>query len=124
MEINLPQVHAEVTAMLARYQQALTSNDVPALDALFWNSPHAVRYGVGENLYGHAEIAAFRSARLPVGLDRTMIRTVVTTYGTDFATTNMEFQLTGDSRTRRQSQTWIRTPEGWRIASAHVSLMT
>jgi hypothetical protein len=121
--INLPQVHAEVSAVVERYQQALTSNDVPVLVELFWDSPHTLRYGAGENLYGHAEIASFRTARPAGNLERTVLRTVITTYGTDFATANMEFTLEGDNRVRRQSQTWMRTADGWRVVAAHVSLM-
>ncbi|HEY1102343.1 MAG TPA: oxalurate catabolism protein HpxZ [Burkholderiaceae bacterium] len=123
MDINLPPVLAEVTAAFARYEKALISNDVPVLMELFWNSPHTLRYGVTENLYGHAEISAFRSARSPSGLARTVLRTVITTYGTDFATANIEFQRAGSAAFGRQSQTWARMPEGWRVVAAHVSLL-
>lgn len=124
MHINLPDVLNEVEGALAAYQTALVANDVPALIGLFWNSPHAIRYGAGENLYGHAAIAAFRAGRPATGLERTVLRSAVTTYGRNFATTNMEFALAGDHRVRRQSQTWMRTADGWRIVAAHVSLMT
>jgi hypothetical protein len=123
MQINLPEVHAEVSAAFARYEQALVSNDVAVLDELFWNSPHTLRYGVGENLYGYGEIQAFRAGRPAVGLAREVLRTVITTYGTDFATANIEFRREGAARTGRQSQTWARMPEGWRVVAAHVSLM-
>jgi hypothetical protein len=123
MQINLPEVHAEVSAAFARYEQALVSNDVAVLDELFWNSPHTLRYGVGENLYGYGEIQAFRAGRPAVGLARAVLRTVITTYGTDFATANIEFRRDGAARTGRQSQTWARMPEGWRVVAAHVSLM-
>jgi hypothetical protein len=123
MQINLPEVHAEVSAAFARYEQALVSNDVAVLDELFWNSPHTLRYGVGENLYGYGEIQAFRAGRPAVGLAREVLRTVITTYGTDFATANIEFRRDGAARTGRQSQTWARMPEGWRVVAAHVSLM-
>jgi hypothetical protein len=123
MQINLPEVHAEVSAAFARYEQALVSNDVAVLDELFWNSPHTLRYGVGENLYGYDEIQAFRAGRPAVGLAREVLRTVITTYGTDFATANIEFRREGAARTGRQSQTWARMPEGWRVVAAHVSLM-
>jgi hypothetical protein len=123
MQINLPEVHAEVSAAFARYEQALVSNDVAVLDELFWNSPHTLRYGVGENLYGYGEIQAFRASRPAVGLAREVLRTVITTYGTDFATANIEFRREGAARTGRQSQTWARMPEGWRVVAAHVSLM-
>jgi hypothetical protein len=123
MQINLPEVHAEVSAAFARYEQALVSNDVAVLDELFWNSPHTLRYGVGENLYGYGEIQAFRAGRPAVGLAREVLRTVITTYGTDFATANIEFRRDGAARTGRQSQTWARMPEGWRVVAAHVSLI-
>jgi hypothetical protein len=123
MQINLPDVLAEVSAAFARYEKALVSNDVAVLDELFWNSPHTLRYGVGENLYGYGEIQAFRAGRPAVGLAREVLRTVITTYGTDFATANIEFRREGAARTGRQSQTWARMPEGWRVVAAHVSLM-
>ena len=93
------------------------------LDELFWNSPHTLRYGVGENLHGYAAIQAFRAARPATGLARTVLRTDITTYGHDFATVNILFQRTGASRSGRQSQTWLRTTEGWKVVSAHVSLL-
>jgi hypothetical protein len=122
-EINLPDVVAEVTAAFQRYEAALMSNDVEVLDELFWQSPHTIRYGVTENLYGYAAIAQFRSNRSPAGLDRVLINSVITTYGRDFATANTEFQKKESGRMGRQSQTWMRTPEGWRVVSAHVSLL-
>ncbi|WP_374667019.1 oxalurate catabolism protein HpxZ [Ramlibacter sp.] len=123
MEINLPDVLAEVQAVFDRYEQALVTNDVAVLDELFWNSPHTLRYGVGENLYGYEAIAAFRAARPAQGLARELLRTVITTYGRDVATANVEFRREGSTRTGRQSQTWLRTPAGWRVVAAHVSLM-
>lgn len=124
MIINEPDVLAEVTAVFERYETALVGNDVAVLDELFWNSPHTLRYGAGENLYGYEAIRAFRAARSPQGLARRVLRTVVTTYGQDFATANLEFQRGGSDRPGRQSQTWMRTPEGWRVVAAHVSLMS
>lgn len=121
--INLPEVVAEVSAQFARYEQALTSNDVAVLDELFWNSPHTLRYGATENLYGYDEIQAFRASRPSQGLDRKLLKTVITTYGADMATANVEFQRAGSTRTGRQSQTWLRTSEGWRVVAAHVSLL-
>ena len=121
MEINNPTALAEVTASFERYQDAVISNDVAVLDELFWNDPHTLRYGIAENLYGYSEIAAYRSARSPAGLARVVTKTVVTCYGKDFATTNIEFARGG--RTGRQSQAWARMPEGWRIVAAHVSYM-
>ncbi|MCA3237532.1 MAG: oxalurate catabolism protein HpxZ [Curvibacter sp.] len=123
LDINRPDVLAEVTAVFARYEQALVSNDVAVLDELFWNSPHTLRYGVTENLYGYDEIQAFRAGRPAQGLARTVLRTVITTYGADYATANIEFQREGSNRTGRQSQTWLRTPQGWRVVAAHVSLL-
>lgn len=122
-DINLPEVLAEVTAVFAAYEDALVTNEVEVLDALFWNSPHTLRYGAGENLYGFDQIQAFRAGRPATGLARTILRTVITTYGRDFATTNVEFQRVGSDRLGRQSQTWLRLAEGWRVVSAHVSLI-
>lgn len=124
MDINLPDVLAEVTTAVERYEAALVSNDVQVLDTLFWNSSHTLRYGAGENLYGYDEIRAFRAQRSPQGLAREVLRTAITTYGQDFATANLEFQREGSTRIGRQSQTWMRTPQGWRVVAAHVSLMT
>jgi hypothetical protein len=123
MLINLPEVLAELTAAFERYEVALVGNDIDVLDELFWTSPHTVRYGVGENLYGIDEIRAFRNARPSVGLARTLQRTVLTTYGTDFGTAMTEFRREGGQRLGRQSQTWVRMPEGWRVVAAHVSLL-
>ncbi|MDP9892182.1 hypothetical protein J2W32_004325 [Variovorax boronicumulans] len=122
LEINLPEVHAEVSAVFARYEEALVTNQRAVLDELFWNSPHTLRYGFSENHYGHADIRIFR-ASLPVqSPPRELLRTVITTYGRDFATANVEFRREGSREIGRQSQTWIRTADGWRVAAAHVSL--
>jgi hypothetical protein len=124
MDINLPAVKAEVEAAFARYEAALVNNDVDALQALFWDSPHTIRYGIGENLYGHDEIGAFRAARSPVGLMRTTSRTVITTFGQDFATASTLFhRATAAGKVGRQMQTWARTPHGWRVVAAHVSVI-
>ncbi|MEZ5644254.1 MAG: oxalurate catabolism protein HpxZ [Burkholderiaceae bacterium] len=123
MDVNLPDVLAEVTAAFERYETALVTNDVAVLDELFWNSPHTLRYGATENLYGYDAIRAFRANRSSAGLARTLGKTVITTYGRDFATANTEFFRHGSDRTGRQSQTWIRMLEGWRVVSAHVSLL-
>jgi len=122
-EINIPEVLAEVTAAFYRYEQALVANDVAVLTELFWNSPHTLRFGITENLYGHAQIAGFRAARSPVGLARQLRNTVITTYGRDFGTANTEFTRETTPRIGRQSHTWLRLPEGWRIVAAHVSYM-
>ena len=122
-DINLPTVLAEVTQVFERYEAALVSNDVAVLDELFWDSAHTLRYGATENLYGYEAIKAFRAARPSQGLARKITRRVITTYGYDFATANIEFQRTGSDLTGRQSQTWMRTPAGWRVVAAHVSLI-
>lgn len=121
--INLPEVHAEVSAVFAVYEDALIHNRVDVLDALFWDSPHTVRYGVGENLLGIEAIRAFRLSRPSAGLSRTLANTVITTYGRDCATAMTEFQRAASPRIGRQSQTWVRLPQGWRVVAAHVSLM-
>jgi hypothetical protein len=124
VDINLPAVKAEVEAAFALYERALVSNDVDTLQRLFWNSPHTIRYGIGENLYGYQEIGDFRAARSPVGLSRTTSRTVITTYGNDFATAATLFhRATAPGKVGRQMQTWARTPEGWRVVAAHVSVI-
>jgi hypothetical protein len=123
MDINLPDVVAEVSAVFEQYEQALVSNNVEVLDALFHNSPHTLRYGATENLYGYEAIRAFRAGRPSKGLARERMNIVITTYGRDFATANTEFHRVGSERTGRQSQTWVRTAEGWRVVAAHVSLM-
>lgn len=123
MDINLPDVHAEVCAAFARYEDALVNNRVDVLDALFWASPHTVRYGVGENLVGIDAIRAFRLDRPSVGLARALQRTLITTYGRDSATAMTEFTRAGTPAIGRQSQTWMRLPEGWRVVAAHVSLL-
>jgi hypothetical protein len=123
MDINIPAIHAEVTAVFARYEDALVHNKVDVLDELFWPSAHTVRYGVGENLHGIEAIRAFRNARPAAGLARSLMNTVITTYGPDCATAMTEFQRDGSTKTGRQSQTWVRFPEGWRVVAAHVSLM-
>ena len=124
MEIDLPEVVAEVTAAFERYEKALVSNDVTVLDSIFRNDARVIRYGGGENLYGYEEIAAFRAARSPVGLARTLSKTVITTYGRDFAVASTLFRRPSMAgKVGRQTQTWVRFPEGWRIVSAHVSIM-
>ena len=124
MEIDLPEVVREVRAAFQRYEQALTTNDVAALDALFRNDERTVRYGAGENLYGYAAIAGFRAARSPKNLARTLSQTVITTYGRDLAVAATLFHRDGaPGKVGRQMQTWVRFPEGWRVVAAHVSLI-
>ena len=122
-DINIPEVVAEVSDALDRYEAALISNDVDVLDELFWNAPQTLRYGATENLYGYDEIKAFRAQRPSVGLMRTVKRKVITTFGKDAATANLEFTREGSSKVGRQSQTWMRMPEGWRVVAAHVSVV-
>ena len=123
MEINKPAVWAEVHTVFLQYEDALVNNKVDVLDALFWNTEHTLRYGVGENLYGHSMISQFRAHRSANNLQRTILRTVITTYGDDFATANIEFIRDGASQSGRQSQTWMRTAEGWKVVAAHVSML-
>lgn len=123
LEINRPDVLAEVEAAFARYEDALVNNRIAVLDELFWPSSRTVRYGAMENLVGIDAIRAFRSARSPAGLARRLAATVITTYGTDFATAMTEFRRDGNARIGRQSQTWVRFPEGWRVVAAHVSFI-
>jgi hypothetical protein len=124
MEIDLPDVLAEVTAQFARYEQALVSNDVAVLDELFRKDSRTLRYGIGENLYGYDAIMAFRAARSPVGLNRKTAKTVITSYGRDTAVASTLFyRESAPGRVGRQMQTWVRFPEGWRIVAAHVSII-
>jgi hypothetical protein len=119
-KINLPEIVAEVTAAFMRYEEALNANDVAVLNELFRDAPYALRYGLAEELYGHAQIAAFRGARIPPAR-RAIANTVITTFGRDFATASTEFRRPGQARLGRQQQSWVRFPEGWRIVAAHVS---
>jgi hypothetical protein len=124
MDIDLPDVLAEVSAQFARYEQALVSNDVAVLDDLFRKDSRTLRYGIAENLYGYAEITAFRAARSPVGLMRKTAKTVITTYGRDTAVASTLFyRETAPGKVGRQMQTWFRFPEGWKIVAAHVSII-
>jgi hypothetical protein len=123
LELNIPEVIAEVTEAFTRYERALVANDVATLDALFWNSPHTLRFGISENLYGYEAIAAFRNGRPPMDLTRQLRNTVIVSYGRHLATANTEFQREGSRLAGRQSHVWLRTETGWRIAAAHVSLM-
>jgi hypothetical protein len=124
MEIDLPDVVAEVRAAFDRYERALVSNDVEALDALFRDDPRTIRFGGTENLFGYGEIKAFRAGRSPVGLARTLENTVITTYGRDFAIASTLFRrVTMPGKVGRQMQTWVRFPDGWFVVAAHVSVI-
>ena len=122
MDINIPEVVAEVTAAWQRYNRALNDNDVATLNELFWQSPLTVRYGYAENLYGHDAIAGFRGARSGT-VDRSIGRAVITTFGRDFAIAFCETRTAGSAHVGRQSHTWVRMEQGWRIVAAHVSRM-
>jgi ketosteroid isomerase-like protein len=124
MDIDLPEVVAEVRAAFERYEKALVSNDVETLDRLFRDDPRTIRYGGGENLYGYDAIKAFRSARSPAGLARTLSKIVITTYGRDVAIASTLFhRASASGKVGRQMQTWIRFPDGWRVVAAHVSMI-
>jgi AtzH-like len=124
IEIDRPDVVAEVTAAFQRYEQALVTNDVATLNAIFRDDPRTIRYGGAEILYGHAEIAAFRGARARVGLARTLSRTVITTFGRDFAVASTLFhRASAPGKVGRQMQTWVRFADGWHVVAAHVSLI-
>jgi hypothetical protein len=121
-DINRAGVLSEVTEAFTRYEAALVGNDVAALDQMFWDSAFTLRYGIGENLYGIEAIRAFRQARNPTGLARRLQNIVITTFGADLATANAEFHRAGQP-IGRQSQTWVRLAQGWRVVAAHVSFV-
>ena len=124
MDVDLPDVLAEVTEQFARYEKALVANDVAVLDELFRADKRTLRYGIGENLYGYDAIMAFRAARSPAGLMRQTAQTVITSYGRDAAVAStLFFRDSLPGRVGRQMQTWVRFPEGWRIVAAHVSII-
>jgi hypothetical protein len=121
VNFNQPDVVAQVEEQFQRYEQAFVANDMAVLDELFWDSPRAVRFGAGENLYGHQAIAQFRRQRPPGDLARDLLRVEIATFGADFAAVSAEFRRRGSGVTGRQQQTWVRTADGWRIVAAHVS---
>lgn len=124
MEVDLPEIVAEVEACFAAYETALINNDVDALTAMFSDLPQTIRYGINENLYGAREIHAFRAGRSPAGLSRVLARTVISTYGRDFAIASTLFErASAPDKVGRQMQSWVRMPQGWRIVAAHVSLV-
>jgi hypothetical protein len=124
MEVDLPEVVAEVRAAFDRYEKGLTTNDLEILNSTFKDAPQTIRYGIAENLYGYDEIKAFRGARSPVGLMRSISRTVISTYGRDFATASTLFRRDSvPGKLGRQMQTWVRFPDGWHVVAAHVSLI-
>ncbi len=124
MEIDLPEVVAEVKECFERYEKALVGNDVAALNAMFRDDARTIRYGGGEILYGYDAIKAFRAARSPVALGRTLDRTVITTFGREFAVASTLYERpSAPGKIGRQMQTWVKFPEGWRVVAAHVSLI-
>jgi hypothetical protein len=124
MDIDLPEVVAEVREAFNRYEKALVGNDVAALNALFRDDPRTTRYGAAENLYGYDKIKSFRAARSPVGVGRTISDTVITTFGRDFAVASTLYERpSAPGKVGRQMQTWVKFAEGWRVVAAHVSLI-
>ena len=124
MDVNIPSVVAEVAGEFERYETALVTNDVQALDTFFLDRPEVIRYGGGENLHGYAEIQAFRASRPADGLERDLEKLVITTYGNDFAIASTMFRRPSmKGKVGRQMQTWVRMPQGWRIVAAHVSVI-
>jgi hypothetical protein len=121
--INLPDIVAEVRAVFNRYEAALQTNDIPVMEELFWNHAATTRYGVGENLHGWQAISDFRRSGKLGQFRRTLLNTIITTYGRDFATANTEYQRAGEAKTGRETKTLMRTEDGWRIVSAHASLL-
>lgn len=124
MEINNRKALAELEAAFDRYEQALMDNDPATLSELFWKAPHTLRYGIAENLYGWDDICAYRRQRAAEGGApmRSITKKVLTTYGNDFGTANIEYVRHDSGNKGRQSQTWMRTDEGWRVVAAHVSI--
>jgi hypothetical protein len=125
MQINDPETVAELQALYPQYETALVTNDAETLTRMFWASPHAMRFGIAENLYGIEAIAAFRKGRPPVNLARNVRRLDIVTFGRDYGSITLEFERTVERKTvrGRQSQVWVRLPEGWRIVAAHVSVL-
>jgi hypothetical protein len=124
MDIDRPEVIAEMRAAFERYERALVGNDVETLGGLFHDDPRTIRYGGGENLYGFAEIAAFRAGRSPHGLARELSRTVITTYGSAFATASTLFtRASAPGKIGRQMQTWVKFGDEWKVVAAHVSII-
>ena len=123
LEINIPEIVAELTAAFEAYERALVGNDIAALNGMFWKSPHTLRYGTRdhERLYGHDAIAQFRIQRGAVNQKRVLRNTRIVTFGRDMGVANTEYIPDGSDRIGRQSQTWLRTDDGWKIVSAHVS---
>jgi hypothetical protein len=122
-EINRPEVVAEIAAAVEQYERALSANNIERLNDWFWKSPQTVRFGLGENLYSHEAIASFRAARRPSNLHRRDTKSVITTFGREFAAVSVAFEQGDPPRAGRMSQSWVRCAEGWRIVAAHVSFL-
>jgi hypothetical protein len=123
-DVDRPEVLAELQAAFDRYECALVTNDVAVLDELFWQDPRTLRFGVAENLFGHEEIAAFRATRPATGMQRTILRQSLHTFGRDFGTASIEFvRESRPGMIGRQQQTWVRLGGAWRVVAAHVSFM-
>jgi Protein of unknown function (DUF3225) len=122
-DVDLPDAVSELTDAFNAYERALQANDIPALNDFFWDSPLTLRYGTRESelQYSHADIAAFRIKRGAVNQPRTLTNTRITTFGRDFGVANTEYIAAGTGKVGRQSQTWMRTEQGWKIVTAHVS---
>jgi len=123
MNVNIPEIVADLKSTFGKYEKAINDNDVSVLNEMFWDSPHTVRYGVAEQLYGHAEIAGFRAARSTTDLRRELLKVVITTYGRDFGTASCEYRRLESGRRGRQMQTWMRVDGAWKVVAAHVSLL-
>jgi len=123
LEIDIPEVHAELEGAFVAYEAALLANDIETLNRLFWDSPLTLRYGVRELQYSHQEIADFRRKRGAIDQRRTLTNTRITTFGRDFGVASTEYIPDGSKRIGRQSQTWVRTDDGWKIVAAHVSFL-
>ena len=125
MLINDPGTLSELQTLYPKYEEALVTNDVDTLTAMFWASPRVMRFGVTENLYGIEELEPFRKSRSPVNLVRKVLRLDIVTFGTDYGSVTLEFERNTNGKIThgRQSQTWVRFDEGWRIVAAHVSLL-
>ena len=123
MNVNVPEVLADLEKVFYRYEKALNENDVAVLTELFWDSTHTVRYGVGEQLYGAEEIRGFRAGRPTIDLRRELVKVVITSFGTDFATASCEYRRIETGRRGRQMQTWARIDGKWKVVAAHVSLL-
>jgi hypothetical protein len=122
MAIDLPEIVAEVKAAYDRYNDAVNSGNIAILNSTFRDDPRTIRYGQAENLYGYKEIEGFRAAARPLDPPRTLSKTVITTYGRDYAVAStLTYRANQPGKVGRQMQTWVRFPDGWHVVAAHVS---